>query len=109
MKAEVFILLLIILIVLVWAIWFRFTTWLYKKRYNPDNDKGKQAEDRRTKGRGEQPPTPTAAESLPGFVPTSEPSVFQAAGVGSDGKDSNSRGETGKRPRGFFGIVRRKA
>ena len=41
MKAEWLLLLIPIGMLILWAVWFRFTTWLYNKKYKPENDKGR--------------------------------------------------------------------
>ncbi len=70
---ELLIIILVVGLLVTWAIWYKFTTWLANKRYNPDNDKSKQGEDARRReleieARKPSPSSPTT--SSPGSVPT---------------------------------------
>jgi len=98
---ELIIIVAIILIVGFWFVWFKITNILNKKNYNPENDKGRQAEEKRRRAKNENGGIEKLGResSTTGFgnerfreheerilLPTTETIVTR--------KDSNSVGET---------------
>lgn len=81
----------------VWLIWFRYSLKRLKRRYNPENDKGRKAEERRKSdlagGREQAVKDPESSTSRsPQYE---EPRVLQATDVDNVRKDRRG-------PRGIF-------
>lgn len=112
MLVEVFLILLIIAIPIIWMFWFRFTNWLYNKRYKPENDRGRKAEEarkqlisrpsRRNHSGESRVEATTQLQSSEGnsSIPPAVPAPIE--------QDSNSGRETGSSVRGFFGRFKRR-
>lgn len=105
----------ILLMFLAWAAWFRLSRWILKRRYKPENDKGKLAEDARSgateENAGRDSKGERRAESTAlGYArpePVEERGILPPAAPEPDGKAGNSTGKAVK-PRGsFFSLFRR--
>jgi len=46
-QIELLIVLAVMFILFVWFVWFKITNIINRKKYNPENDKGRKAEERR--------------------------------------------------------------
>jgi len=79
---EVVMFIIAILFFILWMVWFNFTRWLAKRRYNPNNDKSRQGEDkRRAKIGSREYGTETAVGNLPRNEPIREQQLLQDAEV----------------------------
>ena len=98
---------IIILVILFWFIWFKFTGWRNKKKYNPENDKGRKAEESRKEGRREESfrreqPTQTTTISVDRFEEPKGSGVLPTAEIVVTGKTDNGNGNVGKKFRNPF-------
>lgn len=90
-QIELIIAFLIIFFLIVWAVWYRFSRWRLKKKYNPDNDKGKKAELSRFGGvRGEEPTTDEPTHPVAGPTEPTERHILEATSPNSVGGDKSS-------------------
>lgn len=100
MKIEILLIIFWVLILIIWATWLRLSTWYHNRRYKPENDKGRLAEDerqrliaaeftKRTSERGfSGTPTGESRERrFEGFTQSSERSVFPS--TASNGVTTN--------------------
>ena len=108
MKVEALIGIVIVLMLLVWALWFRFTTWLYKRRYKPENDKGKLAEDKRQQLRRDFR-IAVRDKGIRESLPTSERTLLQTESALPARPDSGSVRKTSRRTRGIFTRLKRRS
>lgn len=46
-KIELLVISILFVILFTWACWFRLTRWIAKRRYKPEDDKGRRAEEKR--------------------------------------------------------------
>lgn len=99
---ELLLVLAIVVLLVGWAIWYRITKWWAKRKYNPNEDKSKQAEDNRKEqfARGE-PKTPNPVVSSSGPDKPSEPRILPVSDAGPVRKNR-------KRSRGIFAKRRRR-
>jgi len=97
---ELLIPFILILMFVFWKMWLSSSRKKLLKKYNPENDKGKQAEERRTIGDRE----PAIKDKVASSVRPSQlegRSLFPTASLSAVGKNSKS-------PRGIFGRRRRR-
>ena len=127
MKIYIELLLIFVPIVLfiIWYFWNGFSKWRLLKKYNPEKDLGKLAEDKRkqgwnydgknTKQGGEQDAEVgreksidgTTVESPNGFEQLERPKLLQTTDVNDDGKTSNSNRKNGNGIRKLLGRRRK--
>ena len=98
--------------IFVWWTWFRVSSKINIKNYNPENDKGRQAEEKRRRAGGFKEAigrefantrdSPTTSFSDEGFRESEEPRVLQTTETIVDGKTSNSDGKVSKQFRNPF-------
>ena len=99
---ETLVFLSIILIIFIWFIWFKFTKWLNKRKYNPENDIGKKGEERRRELGTREPAIKTADSDSWGYGELEKRGILSAADVIVDGKTGNSNGKPRKKFRNPF-------
>ena len=95
---EVIVIVSIILIFMFWYVWYKITNLLNKKRYKPENDKGRKGtEDKKGSGResrfGESSKTVISVQEL---REPEEPGVLPTAEIVVDGKTNNGDGKVGR-------------
>ncbi len=124
---ELIIIVVIVLILFFWFVWFKITKKINIKKYNPENDKGRKAEEKRKEKRGRESRFGESSKSklgariressrtvisVQGFGKSEEPGVLPTAEIIVDGKTSNSNGKTsnsdGKTRRKFRNPFRRR-
>jgi len=101
-----------------WRIWFKSSQKKLLKNYNPENDKGRKAEEekefiRRTPGtrRGIGKAESKSATSIASNVRPEQSSgrgILPSAKADANGKNSSGRRKTSKSPRGFFARRKRR-
>lgn len=92
---EVLVLFSLFTIFLIWILWYNITRWIANKRYNPNNDKGRKGEERRTElvERGNADPGREITESISGSgrsTQPEEPGVSMATTPESPGETDKS-------------------
>lgn len=95
---EVIIIVAVSIVLTIGFTWFKITSYLNKKRYKPENDKGRdKTEDKKGSGReskfGE---TSKTVISISGLREPEEPGVLQTAEIVVDGETSNSDGKVSR-------------
>jgi len=102
---EVIIFGIILTIVITWFIWYKLSKWWNARRYNPENDKGRKAEERRREDKriGTTGREPAAADiGIKGLRESEKRTVLQAAKTIADGKTSDSNGKVSRKFPNFF-------
>ena len=113
-QIEYIVVAVMILTFLLWAIWFRLSTWSLRRKYTPEKDKGKYNDGKkeRTEGRTSGKPRVRELEDTKSDSPRppqpEKPRVLQTADISPAGENSISNRKTGKGTRGFFRKFRRK-
>jgi len=98
---EILIPIILLGVFLIWFFWERITRWLGKKKYNPDNDKGKKGEEQRQEliRKGKPDPvrelTKTIRSSGRSAQPE-KPGISLATASKPSGKTSTGSGKVGK-------------
>ncbi len=101
-QVEIIAILFPILIFFLWAIWRKLSKIWSKRRYNPENDKGKKGEEYRRELIRRDKEFAEAESGIAGSSQSEERRILPTANIGSYGKDSN-------RPRGIFRRIRRRS
>lgn len=109
---EALIPLVLILILFIWAIWFRISRKIAERRYKPENDKGRLAEETRLEQLRQfaagEPQSSFPALSVPGVTSPAEQPILPPAASEPVGKDSNGSGKNSKSNGGFFKLFRKR-
>ena len=119
---ELAIPIIIFLMFFLWSIWFRWSRRRARKKYDPNNDDGRKAEESRKeelekeRTRGEPPRDNTGGvgESAKqsnlsrGSTPITEQELFPATDPSESREGDSGNKQNSKSPRGFFGKFRRK-
>lgn len=119
---EVAIIIIIILILLFWSIWFRWSKKRERKKYNPNDDLGRRAEEsrrkelegekRREEKRGNNTRTITESskqdDSIGRSTPITEQGLFPATTSPKPRDNNLGGGKNSKGLRGFFGKFKRR-
>lgn len=91
---EILVVVILFILLLIWAIWFRFTGWINKRRYKPENDKGRAGEENRRLG-GRDSATSKPSNSLPGPSSVEPRELLQTTSSDKLGEDGIEPGKTG--------------
>jgi len=89
MYIEVLFLLIIFLVFFIWSVWFNYSKRKLLKKYNPNNDKGRKAEEQRPSG-GRIGAIENKEFITPGSPEPSERSLLPTTEIIPVGKDSNN-------------------
>ncbi len=109
--------LLVIIVILgvlgIWFLWEKLSSLRARKKYNPNNDRGKQGEEHRKeliKGGVADPIRELTDTTLdiPRPPIVEEPRVLPTTTSSESGEVSGSDGKTSSRPRNFFKRIRRR-
>ena len=107
---EVIIIASIIFLVLLWFIWLTLSRVYHNRRYKPENDKGRQAEEKRRRdgeSTGRESIFTDSTISSPRPAEPKKQDVFPAASSSSNGETSKGNGKTREKSRKLFRRGRR--
>jgi len=93
---EIIIVFVVIVYFLFWTLLMFIIKYSKKRRYKPENDKGKLAEESRRKGGGSRETGNTNLTSIPRPVLSQRRDLFQTTTSNTVGKDESSNGETSR-------------
>lgn len=114
---EIAVPIIIFLILILWSVWSRLSLWRARKKYNPDDDLGKKAEESRRRELERESPTSnrggdriiektTDDARRPPTI--TEQELFQTTTPVKSGEVVDSGGKNRKSPGRFLGKFRRK-